>query len=109
MMAIAAHFDLEIHQLDVTAAFLNACRDGLESVYCELPDGFKEHERCGLLQKALYGLRDSPLLWYKDLTRTLSNLGLKPSSEEPCLYTSPEHRVMVLFYVDDILIVYPKH
>lgn len=85
VMAIAAHFDLEIHQLDVVAAFLHACRDGLDEVNCELPEGFKEEGKCGVLLK----------------------LGLKPSAEEPCLFTSSEPGVMVL-YVDDILIVYPK-
>jgi hypothetical protein len=108
MMAVAARFDLEVDQLDVTAAFLNANRDGREPVFCQLPDGFKEEGKCGELRRALYGLRDSPLLWQKEFSATLVQLGLQPSPEEPCLFTSSETGIMLLFYVDDILILYPK-
>jgi hypothetical protein len=44
-MALVAHFDLELHQMDVKAAFLNG--DLEEKVYMKQPKGFfmegKEH------------------------------------------------------------------
>ena len=45
-MALVAHFDLELHQMDVKTAFLN--RDLEENVYIKQPKGFfiegKEHK-----------------------------------------------------------------
>lgn len=108
MMAIMAYFDLECKQFDVAQAFLNASREGREPVVCELPEGFKKPGYAVELQKALYGLRDSPLLWYKEFSATLAELGLKPSAEEPCLFIAPESKVVVVFYVDDILVFYHR-
>jgi hypothetical protein len=63
--ALAAYFDLKIKQYDVINAFVNAKRD-LDSVLvaCQLLDGFKVLGMCTLINRALYGLRDSPALWY---------------------------------------------
>jgi hypothetical protein len=108
-MAMMARFDLECKQLDITNAFLNASLDQLEeSILCELPDGFKKDGKIVELDKALYGLRESPLLWFNEFSKTLKELGLVPCSEDPCLFQDPEKRVLVLFYVDDILVLYHK-
>ena len=106
MMALAAQFDLEVKQFDVAQAFLNAELPG--GVVCELPDGFREPGKVVELQKALYGLRESPLLWYKEFSGTLQGLGLVSSAEEPCLFLTPDRHVLVLFYVDDYLVFYHK-
>jgi hypothetical protein len=108
-MAIMAKFDLECKQLDITNAFLNASMEELpHKVQCELPDGFKDGDKIVELEQALYGLREAPLLWFKEFTKTLSKLGLECCPEEPCLWQDPDKRVMVLFYVDDILVMYKK-
>jgi hypothetical protein len=108
MMAIAAEFDLEVRQLDVAGAFLYASRENQPSVLCELPDGFGKPGKCVRLKRALYGLRDSPILWYKEFSSTLCSAGMIPSKEEPCLFVDKLRKVIVLFYVDDILIMYHK-
>ena len=105
-VAIAAQFDLELHQYDVAGAFLNASRQDQPKVLCELPDGFANPERVVLLLQALYGLRDSPVLWYKELSSTLRTLGLTASKEEPCLFYDSDRRIILLFYVDDILLMH---
>jgi hypothetical protein len=38
IMALVAHYDLELHQMDVKTSFLN--RDLLENVYMAQPKGF---------------------------------------------------------------------
>jgi hypothetical protein len=60
IMALVAHYDLELHQIDVKMAFLNG--DLLENVYMAQPKGFtvkgKEHLRCHL-KKFIYGLKQA--------------------------------------------------
>jgi Reverse transcriptase (RNA-dependent DNA polymerase) len=55
---------------------------------------------------ALYGLKISPLLWYKELISTLTEFGLKPVPGTNCLYTNG--RLIVFFYVDDIAMLFAK-
>ena len=59
-----------------------------------------------LLLQALYGLRVSPLLWYKDLTKALEELGLKLVPDVNCLFTNKH--LVVFFYVDDIVVLARK-
>jgi Reverse transcriptase (RNA-dependent DNA polymerase) len=55
---------------------------------------------------ALYGLKISLLLWYKELTNTLAKFGLKPVLGTNCLYT--DRQLIVFFYVDDIAVLFTK-
>ncbi|RVW21903.1 Retrovirus-related Pol polyprotein from transposon TNT 1-94 [Vitis vinifera] len=60
IMAIVAHFDLELHQMDVKTAFLNGDLD--EEVYMEQPIGFVEVGKEDLvckLNKSIYGLKQA--------------------------------------------------
>jgi hypothetical protein len=107
MAAIAAHFDLEIEQFDVINAFVNAMRgENTPQIACRLPDGFKVPGRCVLIDRALYGLKDSPALWYKEFASTLGKVGLVACKEEPCIFVDKLHKVFVMFYVDDIQVIY---
>ena len=58
IMDIVAHFDLELHQIDVRTAFLNGVL--VEEIYKSQPNGFEEvgeeHMVCKL-QKSIYGLK----------------------------------------------------
>jgi hypothetical protein len=60
IMALVAHFDLELHQMDVKTAFLNG--DLEEKVNIKQPKGFfmegKEHMGCHL-KKSIYGLKQA--------------------------------------------------
>ena len=59
-MTIVAHYDLELHQMDVKTAFLNG--DLEDNVYMVQPMGFsvegKEHMVCKL-KKSIYRLKVS--------------------------------------------------
>jgi len=106
-MALAARFDLEIVQYDVINAFINAQRGSKSSpLYCQLPDGFKEPGKCAKINRALYGLRDSPALWFEELCGTLTGLGLTQCKEDHCIFVDKHQKVIVLFFVDDILLLY---
>lgn len=56
IVAIAATFGWEVHQMDAVTAFLNS--DLFETIYVEQPEGFKEpgeEDKVCLLLKSLYG------------------------------------------------------
>ena len=61
LIAIAAVYRLEIHQMDIKTAFLNG--DLEEEIYLEPPEGFivpgQEKKVCWLI-KSLYGLKQAP-------------------------------------------------
>jgi hypothetical protein len=106
-MALAAAFGLKAYQYDVLNAFLNAILN--KPVYVQTPEPYvKQLSKILELKRALYGLKDAPLLWYKHLKETLIKLGLRPVKDVPCLFTN--ERLIVFFYVDDIVVlVYPDH
>lgn len=57
ILAYAHHHDMLIHQMDVTAAFLN---DMLaEDIYMKQPKGFEEGDKMCKLSKSIYGLRQA--------------------------------------------------
>jgi hypothetical protein len=107
LVALAAAFDLLMFQYDVNNAFLNA--KVLRRLYVWTPEGFKdEHGKILLLLRALYGLREAPLLWYQELRSTLRRLGLNPVDNAPCVWTNKH--LIVFFFVDDIVIlVHPSN
>jgi hypothetical protein len=76
-MAIAARFDLELKQYDAVNAFVHASLD--EEIYMRKPPGYRNDSNILKLNKALYGLRRSPLLWQKAFTAILLRLGFKKS------------------------------
>jgi hypothetical protein len=101
LIAIAAQFNLIMHQLDAVNAFTNSHLD--ETVYIRFPDSFENPGFCILLLLALYGLRRSALLWFTEFTTTLLKLGLQQVLEAECLYINS--KLIVFFYVDDIAIL----
>jgi hypothetical protein len=55
-MALIAHFDLELHQMDVKTTFLN--EDLEEEVYMKQPKGFDDdNKRACKFKKSIYGLQ----------------------------------------------------
>jgi hypothetical protein len=71
-MALVAHYDLELHQMDVKTTFLNG--DLEENVYMAQPKGFaikgKENMGCRL-KKSIYGLKQASRQWYLKFDRTI--------------------------------------
>ena len=57
-MALVAHYNLELHQMDVKTSFLNG---NLEvEVYMDQPEGFLIEGKCHMvckLKKSIYGLK----------------------------------------------------
>ena len=60
LMTFVAAFELEIRQLNVVNAFLNASND--EKIYCFLPDDYRQSEKIMKMFRVLYDQRKFPLL-----------------------------------------------
>jgi len=77
-MALVAHYDLELHQIDVKIAFLN--EDLEEDVYMDQPVEFieegKEHVVCKL-KKSMYGLKQASRQWYLKFNDTITSFGFE--------------------------------
>ncbi|KAF7570285.1 hypothetical protein PtrM4_102870 [Pyrenophora tritici-repentis] len=104
LVSIAARFDLELKQYDVSNAFVNADID--RTVYMRMPPGYRKQGTILQLNKALYGLRISPLLWQRHFTAFLLEIGFSPVPHEPCCMI--RDGVFIFFYVDDIILASSK-
>ena len=106
-MAMVAHYDLELHQMDVKTAFLNG--DLEEEIYMDQPEGFvvegKEHMVCKL-KKSIYGLKQASRQWYFKFNNTITSFGFKENIVDRCIYlkVSGSKFVILVLYVDDILL-----
>jgi hypothetical protein len=84
-LSLINHLDLECHQVDIKAAFLNG--DLEETIYLEPPQGSDiAAGKVLLLRKSLYGLKQSPKCFNKALDEWLRSKGLLPTCTDPCIY-----------------------
>ena len=87
ILAIVAHIDLELYQLDVKIAFLNGELD--EEIYMNQPLGFKpkgqERNACKL-KKSIYGLKKASRQWNLEFHQAMLNDGFMMMEEDHCMY-----------------------
>ena len=87
LIAIAAVYKFEIHQMDVKTAFLN--EDLEEEMYLEQPEGFivpgQEQKVCRLI-KSLYGLKQAPKQWHAKFDKVMLSNGFKIDECDKCVY-----------------------
>jgi Reverse transcriptase (RNA-dependent DNA polymerase) len=107
ILSLVAHYDLELHQMDVTTAFLNGDLD--RDIYMRQPEGFvargSEHLFCKL-RKCLYGLKQASRAWYEKIHLALTHMGFKSLSADTCVYLRSQGSAfaIIALYVDDLLI-----
>ncbi|KAJ7959777.1 Retrotransposon protein, putative, Ty1-copia subclass [Quillaja saponaria] len=107
IMALVAHFNLELHQMDVKTAFLN--RDLAEEVYMIQPEGFKEDGESELvcrLMKSIYGLKQASQQCFLKFDEVITFLGFVENKIDQCIYlkVSGSKFIILVLYVDDILL-----
>ena len=124
-LIFACKFKLSINQYDVPAAYVKASLQG-EEIYIELPEGFRggKNDISNLrtsrddpgtgddptevlrLDKGLYGLKQSGMYWYKEISQKLVSIGLVQLQSDKCIFYKFEDAkiILLLLYVDDILI-----
>jgi hypothetical protein len=88
---------------------LNAIRENFEKLYAKFPAEYKKSGKCIKILKAIYGLKDSLLLWYKKLNEALESMEFILFKKESCLFYFPNRKICIFFYVNDILCLYYKN
>ncbi|KAG7532846.1 Zinc finger CCHC-type superfamily [Arabidopsis thaliana x Arabidopsis arenosa] len=107
-LSMVAHFDMELQQMDVKTAFLHGYLD--ETIYMEQPEGYVDErypDRVCLLQRSLYGLKQSPRQWNTRFNDFMESHKYERSLYDSCVYIKKLQNgeyIYLLLYVDDILI-----
>ncbi|GMF27841.1 unnamed protein product [Phytophthora fragariaefolia] len=110
LLTLAAIWDYEIHQMDVTTAFLNGKID--VEVFMEQPKVYvvqgKETCVCHLL-KSLYGLKQAPRVWFQLLKSFLVEQGITMLRSEACVAVKliDCQLVFIPLNVDDLILFAP--
>lgn len=106
LMAIVVVFDLKIQQYDVVNAFTNSPID--KTIYYYPSDRWIEMKKNAniffLLLQALYGLKQSLVLWYCHFSYTLIEMGLEHVSRINCFFHN--QYMLVFFFVNNIVVLY---
>src|SRR6202140_1037746 len=94
--------------MDVKTAFLHG--DLEEEIYMNQPEGFAvkgKKELVCKLKKSLYGLKQSPRMWYQKFITFIRGLGFTRNREDHCVYFKliGDRVIYLVLYVDDMLLV----
>ena len=106
-MTLVAHFDMELHQLDVKTTFLNG--DLEEEVYMKQPERFitngNDYIVCKL-KKSICGLKQASRQWYLKFHDVISSFGFIENVMDQCIYhkVSGSKIIFLVLYVDDIFL-----
>ena len=107
VMALVAHYDLELHQIDVKTVFLNGNID--EKIYMVQPKNFESNDSKQLvckLKRSIYGLKQASRQWYRKFDQVITSFNFKENIVDHCIYLkfSGSKFIILVLYVDDILL-----
>eukprot|EP00253_Pinus_taeda_P007769 PITA_07769 len=94
-------------KMDVKTKFLHG--DLEEEIYMKQPEGFAmkgKNELVCKLKKSLYGLKQSPRMWYQKFDIFIWGLGFTKSKADHCVYFRliGDRVIYLVVYVDDMLL-----
>lgn len=104
LLFMCANHSFPVYQMDVKCAFLNGKPE--EKLFISCPKGLAPvSSNTLILNKSLYGLKQSPRCWHTALTTALKHIGLTPSNTDPCLYylTDQARPLWLYAHVDNLL------
>ena len=109
VLALSTIHGWEIDHMDVVTAFLNPPVNN--DIYMFLPEGIDwldptkpANTTICKLNKALYGLKEAPRLWYHHIDKFLQSINFQKSTNDPNLYQSTDGELLLILYVDDLLL-----
>ena len=104
---LAASYDWDLHQLDIKNVFLHG--DLQEEVFMKQPPGFVTQREIGKvchLRKSLYGLKQSPCVWFDKFSKAVETFSMQKSKSDHSVFykNSSSCIILLVVYVDDIVI-----
>ncbi|RVW81887.1 Retrovirus-related Pol polyprotein from transposon RE2 [Vitis vinifera] len=108
LLSMAAMCSWPLYQLDIKNTFLHG--DLAEEVYMEQPPGFVAQGESGLmyrLRRSLYGLKQSPRVWFGRFSSVVQEFGMLRSTVDHSIFyhhNSLRQCIYLVVYVDDIVI-----
>ncbi|XXG86494.1 hypothetical protein AAC387_Pa11g1379 [Persea americana] len=107
IMALVAHFDLELRQMDVKTAFLNGDID--KAIYMVQPENFELGDPKNMvckLTKSIYRFKQAYRQWYHKFHQVIISFGFETNVVDNCVYHkfSGSKHIFLVLYVDDILL-----
>jgi hypothetical protein len=108
LLFVVSTFDFEVEQMDVKTTFLHG--DLEEKIYMKQPEGFVvkgKKELVCKLKNSLYGLKQSPRMWYQKFDTYMLGLGFTRRKEDHHVYFKliGDHLIYLVLYVDDMLLI----
>ena len=104
MLTLAIARGWAISLADISTAFLHALLT--EEVFVIPPVEYYPSGNClWRLNRAMYGLKQSPQLWQSHFASVMKKLGFRRCKSDSNLYCHSSKNLYVLAYVDDLLIV----
>jgi hypothetical protein len=103
ILALAAEYDLELHQMDVNSAYLNG--ELKEEIYMNAPPSLEIPEGMVLkLVKAMYGTKQGGRVWYENIRDTLKSMGYTCTEADHAAFVRSRSGTLsiIALYVDDI-------
>ena len=103
LLSIAALFDFDVRQFDVSSAYLHGDIDG--EVYMEPPPGYASADTVWILLKGLYGLKQAGRIWHEWLKADMNELGYTQCSRDHAVFSlgnwGSDDWTACAFWVDD--------
>ncbi|WKA05207.1 hypothetical protein VitviT2T_023186 [Vitis vinifera] len=112
LLSLAANLDWSLHQFDIKNVFLHG--ELKEEVFMTLPPGFckeKEETRVCKLKKSLYGLKQSPRVWFDRFAKVIKNQGYQQGQSDHTMFFKQSNNgrmTILIVYVDDIILTGDK-
>jgi hypothetical protein len=109
LLAIGAHLDLEIDQMDVKTAFLNGELE--HTIFMVPPPGSIDYGNDDIvwkLRKSLYGLKQASRAWYQKAKEEFGRIGFTRCDSDHAVFI---HRgqnkkfCIIALYVDDLMVL----
>jgi len=108
LLSLAANLDWPLHQFDVKNTFLHGELE--EEVYMDLPPRYTTSTDTKVvykLQRALYGLKQSPRAWFGRFSMAMRKYGFKQSNSDHTLFINHKGNkvTMLIVYVGVMIII----
>ena len=107
IMTLVAHFDLELHQMDIKIVFLDCNID--ETIYMVQPENFVSGDPKSMickLKKFIYGLKQASHEWYHKFHQVTTSNDFEVNLVQDYVYHkfSRSKFIFSILYVNDILL-----